>query len=101
MTTQKPECSLAKAAESVRIALKPVGFFNYNPTMDVPPSNQTFNQSKLYDPTLQVGADSQVSELPAQVNRLHINDNGHAAANGVNGVNGVNGTNGSCCSARS
>jgi hypothetical protein len=49
MTTQKPECSLAKAAESVRIALKPVGFFNYNPTMDVPPSNQTFNQSKLYD----------------------------------------------------
>jgi len=50
---------LMSAAESVRIALKPVGFFNYNPTMDVPPSTQAFNNSKSYDPTLQVGADSQ------------------------------------------
>jgi hypothetical protein len=63
--------------------------------MDVPPSNQAFNQSKLYDPTLQVCADSQVSELPAQVNVLHVNGNGHGTANGVNGANG------SCCSARS
>ncbi|WVQ72852.1 hypothetical protein IAR50_002413 [Cryptococcus sp. DSM 104548] len=49
------------AAESVKIMLKPSGFFNYNPTLDVPPSTQAFNQSVKYDPTLQVGADGAVN----------------------------------------
>ncbi|ORY81302.1 primary-amine oxidase [Leucosporidium creatinivorum] len=34
-------------AESARVILKPNNFFNYNPTMDVPPSTQKFNQSVL------------------------------------------------------
>ncbi|EXJ86916.1 primary-amine oxidase [Capronia epimyces CBS 606.96] len=53
----RPEDFPIMPAESVRVALKPYSFFNYNPTMDVPPSNQGFNKSTAYDPTLQVGAD--------------------------------------------
>ncbi|WVQ83833.1 hypothetical protein IAT38_005977 [Cryptococcus sp. DSM 104549] len=56
----RPEDFPIMPAESVRIALKPTGFFNYNPTMDVPASNQAFNKSSAYDPTLQVGADAHV-----------------------------------------
>ncbi|OCF32139.1 hypothetical protein I316_06295 [Kwoniella heveanensis BCC8398] len=41
----RPEDFPIMPAEFVRIALKPVGFCNYNPTMDVPPSNQAFNKS--------------------------------------------------------
>ncbi|PWN91042.1 copper amine oxidase [Acaromyces ingoldii] len=35
-------------AESVRIALKPINFFEYNPALDVPESTQASNKSVLY-----------------------------------------------------
>lgn len=34
--------------ETVRLALKPVNFFQYNPTLDVPPSQQSVNKSVLH-----------------------------------------------------
>lgn len=33
--------------EIIKVALKPVNFFNRNPALDVPPSTQDFNQSTL------------------------------------------------------
>lgn len=35
-------------AEIVQVHLKPFNFFSHNPTVDVPPSNQEFNQSTKY-----------------------------------------------------
>ncbi|WVW79628.1 hypothetical protein I302_101597 [Kwoniella bestiolae CBS 10118] len=77
----RPEDFPIMPAESVRIALKPVGFFNYNPTMDVPPSNQEFNKSTAYDFTLQVGADG---VLDSKMNSLSVNGSAEHAT-------------GSCC----
>ncbi|TYJ53662.1 hypothetical protein B9479_005688 [Cryptococcus floricola] len=57
----RPEDFPIMPAESVKIMLKPSGFFNYNPSLDVPPSTQAVNQSVRYDPTLQVGADGAVN----------------------------------------
>lgn len=36
-------------AEIAQMHLKPFNFCNYNPTNDVPPSNQAFNRSVLYE----------------------------------------------------
>lgn len=33
--------------ERISVALKPDGFFDRNPALDVPPSNQAFNKSAL------------------------------------------------------
>lgn len=33
--------------EVIKVALKPVNFFEKNPALDVPPSTQDFNQSVL------------------------------------------------------
>lgn len=33
--------------EVIKVALKPVNFFDKNPALDVPPSTQQFNQSTL------------------------------------------------------
>ena len=56
--------------ETIRVALKPVNFFEKNPAIDVPPSTQSFNQSVL------------VSESHRQgTSEGHVNGNGH-----VNGV---------------
>lgn len=45
----RPEDFPVMPAEVGRVMLKPNSFFEYNPTMDVPPSSQSFNQSVLYD----------------------------------------------------
>ncbi|KAI3620148.1 hypothetical protein CBS9595_002115 [Malassezia furfur] len=45
----RPEDFPVMPAEVARVMLKPNSFFEYNPTMDVPPSSQAFNQSVLYD----------------------------------------------------
>jgi len=34
-------------AEILKVSLKPVNFFERNPAIDVPPSDQKFNQSTL------------------------------------------------------
>lgn len=34
-------------AEIIKVALKPVNFFDKNPALDVPPSTQQFNKSVL------------------------------------------------------
>ncbi|ODO01516.1 hypothetical protein I350_06336 [Cryptococcus amylolentus CBS 6273] len=64
----RPEDFPIMPAESVKIMLKPSGFFNYNPSLDVPPSTQAVNQSVKYDPTLQVGADGAVNGDKVKVN---------------------------------
>ena len=58
--------------EVIKVALKPVNFFDKNPALDVPPSTQAFNNSVLLS-------------------------NGEAKTNGVNGdaCCAVNGTSGS------
>lgn len=33
--------------ETIKVAMKPVNFFDKNPALDVPPSTQQFNQSTL------------------------------------------------------
>lgn len=35
----------------MKVAFKPVNFFTKNPSIDVPPSRQADNQSKLVTPT--------------------------------------------------
>ena len=45
----RPEDFPVMPAEVGRVMLKPNSFFEYNPTMDVPLSSQSFNQSVLYD----------------------------------------------------
>lgn len=44
--------------EIIKVSLKPVNFFTKNPALDVPPSEQSFNQSTLLsgdDPVAVVG----------------------------------------------
>ncbi|WFD43807.1 primary-amine oxidase [Malassezia psittaci] len=45
----RPEDFPVMPAEVARVMLKPNSFFEYNPTLDVPPSSQLFNQSILYE----------------------------------------------------
>ncbi|CAI6101204.1 unnamed protein product [Clonostachys chloroleuca] len=44
-------------AEIAQMHLKPYNFCNYNPTNDVPPSNQEFNKSVLYEDQQAASAD--------------------------------------------
>lgn len=44
--------------ERVSVMLKPDGFFTKNPALDVPPSNQSFNQSKLYQDAVHTAKDA-------------------------------------------
>ncbi|GAA6010692.1 hypothetical protein JCM10207_005800 [Rhodosporidiobolus poonsookiae] len=76
----RPEDFPIMPAEMVRIHLKPTSFFNYNPTMDIPASKQDFNQSKAYDETLKMGADS--AEDSGKATNGHTNGNGVANGNG-------------------
>ncbi|GAA5865263.1 hypothetical protein JCM8547_008334 [Rhodosporidiobolus lusitaniae] len=79
----RPEDFPIMPAEMVRIHLKPNSFFTYNPTMDVPPSNQAFNKSsKAFDKMLKMGADS--GPAATDGNGLETNGNGLVK-------------NGSCC----
>lgn len=45
----RPEDFPVMPAETARVLIKPNGFFEYNPTLDVPPSKQAFNQSVSYE----------------------------------------------------
>ncbi|OAX82719.1 hypothetical protein ACJ72_02925 [Emergomyces africanus] len=45
----RPEDFPIMPVEKVSIMLKPDGFFEKNPALDVPPSNQAFNQSQLHE----------------------------------------------------
>ncbi|PGG95795.1 primary-amine oxidase [Blastomyces parvus] len=45
----RPEDFPIMPVERISIALKPDGFFEKNPALDVPPSNQAFNRSQLHD----------------------------------------------------
>ena len=45
----RPEDFPIMPAETSRVMLKPYGFFEYNPTLDVPESKQSFNQSVSYE----------------------------------------------------
>lgn len=87
----RPEDFPVMPAEVARVMLKPNSFFEYNPTLDIPPSSQAFNQSILYD-------DAKAS--------LNGHANGHANSHANGHANGVNGAteamagaslNGSCC----
>ncbi|KAI5479469.1 hypothetical protein MNV49_003613 [Pseudohyphozyma bogoriensis] len=49
--------------EGSKVMLTPYNFFTHNPALDVPPSNQAFNQSRGVDETLKVGADTRASEV--------------------------------------
>jgi primary-amine oxidase len=60
-------------AEILKVSLKPVNFFDKNPALDVPPSEQTFNQSTLVSEmhkqgtqTMTVGEDGDTS-LPSKL----------------------------------
>jgi primary-amine oxidase len=44
--------------ERVSVMLKPDGFFTKNPALDVPPSVQSFNQSKLYHDAVHTANDA-------------------------------------------
>ena len=48
----RPEDFPVMPAETARVVLKPNGFLDYNPTLDVPPSKQAFNQSVAYEDAL-------------------------------------------------
>lgn len=72
----RPEDFPVMPAEVARVMLKPNSFFEYNPTLDVPPSSQTFNKSILYEDATSGGM------------------NGAAEAMQQTSLNG------SCCSAR-
>ncbi|EER45636.1 copper amine oxidase [Histoplasma capsulatum H143] len=45
----RPEDFPIMPAERISIMLKPDGFFEKNPALDVPPSNQAFNRSQLHE----------------------------------------------------
>lgn len=49
----RPEDFPVMSAETERVSLKPYGFFEYNPTLDVPPSTQSFNKSVSYEESKQ------------------------------------------------
>lgn len=49
----RPEDFPVMPAETARVSLKPYGFFEYNPTLDVPPSVQSFNKSVSYEESKQ------------------------------------------------
>lgn len=44
--------------EVIKVALKPVNFFEKNPALDVPPSTQDFNQSVLLGNEEKAGVDA-------------------------------------------
>lgn len=78
-------------AEVARVMLKPNSFFEYNPTLDIPPSSQAFNQSVLYDDTK--------ASLNGYANG-YANGHANGHADGVNGATEVmagSSLNGSCC----
>ncbi|TKX21593.1 copper amine oxidase-4 [Elsinoe australis] len=77
-------------SEIIKVALKPVNFFDKNPGIDVPPSKQEFNQSRLL---------SEQHHQPASSGTVNGNgavccENGTNGSNGANGTNGTNGANG-------
>ncbi|KAH8688403.1 copper amine oxidase [Ilyonectria robusta] len=65
-------------AEIAQFHLKPYNFCQYNPTNDVPPSNQAFNKSTLYE--------------DAEINGTNGKGDIETKTNGENGANGT-----SCC----
>lgn len=78
--------------EVMKVMFKPVNFFTKNPALDVPPSEQKFNQSVLL---------SEMHKQPALEATVNGGANGANGTNGTNGAhaNGANGSNGSngCC----
>lgn len=76
--------------ESIRVAFKPVGFFDRNPALDVPPSTQIFNKSTLLTAEhMQPSVEGVVGENGEIV--AVSNGNGAACCGNGNG-NGVNGS---------
>ncbi|KAI1989377.1 cytochrome c oxidase subunit 1 [Ophidiomyces ophidiicola] len=49
----RPEDFPVMPVERINITLRPDGFFEKNPALDVPPSSQTFNKSSLHEDTAQ------------------------------------------------
>lgn len=46
-------------AEIAQMHLKPYNFCAFNPTNDVPPSNQAFNRSVLYEDSQEIVSEAQ------------------------------------------
>jgi len=53
--------------EIIKVALKPVNFFERNPAIDVPPSTQAFNKSTLISEAHQQGATEGTVDANGQV----------------------------------
>ncbi|KAF2442113.1 hypothetical protein P171DRAFT_496876 [Karstenula rhodostoma CBS 690.94] len=56
----RPEDFPVMPAEKMMVSLKPTSFFDFNPSNDVPRSNQKFNQSRLTDCTGCPRSDSRI-----------------------------------------
>lgn len=69
----RPEDFPVMPAETARVALKPYGFFEYNPTLDVPPSNQAFNKSKLYEDAVNGAPNGTPNGLANGVAQMQVN----------------------------
>jgi len=69
----RPEDFPVMPAETARVALKPYGFFEYNPTLDVPPSNQAFNKSKLYEDAVHGAPNGTPNGLANGVAQMQVN----------------------------
>lgn len=62
-------------AEILKVSLKPVNFFDKNPALDVPPSEQSFNQSTLvsemhHQPAVESQVGGDCHETPASKSKL-------------------------------
>lgn len=85
--------------EIIKVALKPVNFFDKNPAIDVPPSEQNFNKSVLANEAGQ-SQNHRQGTLEATVDGNAVVSDGHTNGNGHSNGNGhAAGTNGNgCCS---
>ncbi|WFD00942.1 primary-amine oxidase [Malassezia yamatoensis] len=61
----RPEDFPVMPCETARVVLKPNGFFDFNPTLDVPPSSQCFNRSVSYEESKRsAGIQTSGQEMP-------------------------------------